>query len=636
MSQVGTLFGIVNRTSNAVAAVDWHLYRKAASGKDEDRVEVTRHAALDLWNKPNPFYTRQEFVESCQQHIDLTGEGWWVVARNPVFRSIPLELWPVRPDRMAPVPSSTDFLSGYVYTAPGGEQVPLDLDNVIQLRMPNPEDPYRGMGPVQSILTDLDSAKYSAEWNRNFFLNSAEPGGIIEVDKRLGDDEFNELRDRWAEQHRGVAQAHRVAILEQGKWIDRKFTQRDMQFAELRGVSRDVIMEAFGFPKFALGIVEDVNRATADASDAWFAKQLTVPRLERWKGALNNDLLPLYGPAGQGLEFDYDSPVPADKEAEQAERDSKATAAEKYISIGFDHKDVLAYLDIPDMKLAPKPKPAPVVAPPPPEPVPADEPPAARASHRHVRAVRNIKSGDINLDQVQADWERALGELMRSWTDITAAQREQIADKVRAAVNNNDPAALAAITVDSAAGAALLAEAMIDHAELAASRVVKEARDQGVHTERGVADAMVLTALAGVVAVLLAGGLTNAAAREALRRYSVSADGEDVARAVDEHLAGLSPTFLADQLGGALTGAQNAGRVATLLVAPEGALYASEVMDRRTCGPCRAVDGRWLGNTSDLSTVDATYPNGGYVDCEGGNRCRGTVVGVWRPEQVAG
>jgi HK97 family phage portal protein len=347
MGSVGTLFSIVNRTSTSVAQVEWKLYRKAAKPGAE-RTEVTSHAALDLWNKPNPFMPRTEFVEVEQQHIDTTGEGWWVIARDP--RSpIPLELWPVRPDRMDPVPSATAYLAGYVYTSPDGEKIPLGLDEVIQLRMPNPLDPYRGMGPVQSILVDLDATRYSAEWNRNFFLNSAEPGGIIEVPGTLGDAEFDQLRMRWNEQHRGVAAAHRVAILEAGKWVDRKFTQRDMQFAELRSVSRDVIREAFGMPAFALGEVADVNRATADASRVWFAEQMTVPRLERFKSALNFDLLPLFGSTAVGLEFDYCSPVPDDEEAENAELTAKVNAAVALVDAGFDSAAACAAVGLPDI-----------------------------------------------------------------------------------------------------------------------------------------------------------------------------------------------------------------------------------------------------------------------------------------------
>ncbi|MFE2346478.1 phage portal protein [Kitasatospora cineracea] len=348
MGSVGTLFSIINRTSNATAQVDWKLYRKSKSGEDHDRVEVTSHAALDLWNKPNPWMPRQEFTESTQQHIDLTGEGWWVIGRSP--RSpIPLEMWPVRPDRMDPVPSPAGFISGYVYTSPDGEKIPLRTDEVIQLRMPNPLDPYRGMGPVQSILTDLDATRYSAEWNRNFFLNSAEPGGIIQVDRRLSDDEFNEMRMRWNEQHRGVAAAHRVALLEQGTWVDRKFSQRDMQFAELRTVSRDVIREAFGIPGFAIGELTDVNRATAEAAALWFATYLTVPRLVRIKAALNNDLLPMFGATGDGLEFDYCSPIPDDEEAENAELTAKTTAAVALVGAGFNPAATLAAIGLPDI-----------------------------------------------------------------------------------------------------------------------------------------------------------------------------------------------------------------------------------------------------------------------------------------------
>jgi hypothetical protein len=83
-------------------------------------------------------------------------------------------------------------------------------------------------------------------------------------------------------------------------------------------------------------------------------------------------------------------------------------------------------------------------------------------------------------------------------------------------------------------------------------------------------------------------------------------------------------------LGGSLTNAQNTGRIETLRAAPEAAYYANETLDGNTCRYCREVDGRWLGNS--LDEVETTYPNGGYVNCQGRERCRGTVVAVWRPE----
>ena len=349
METVGTVHAIVSRSAKAIAAVEWHLYRKAASGKKEDRVEVTSHAVLDLLNRPNRFFrTREVFMEAGAQHKLLTGEQWWVVARSPLS-SLPLELWPVSPARMTPVPDPETFIAGYMYTAPDGEQIALGLDDVIFIRTPHPSNPYRGISPIQPLMTDIDTNRYSAEWIRNYFVNGAEPGGIIEVPGHLGDPEFDELRDRWNEQHKGVANAHRVAILEHGKWIDRKTSQRDMQFVELRDAERETIREGMGFPKPMLGTVDDTNRANMEAADTMFARWLVLPDARAVRGALNSELLPMYGRLGEGLEFDFDSPVPEDVESETKQLTARSNAAQSLVAAGYDPPTVLSAVGLPDM-----------------------------------------------------------------------------------------------------------------------------------------------------------------------------------------------------------------------------------------------------------------------------------------------
>jgi HK97 family phage portal protein len=346
-----TLYAIVDRIITSYSQVEWHLYRKAASGKVEDRIEVTSHAALDLMDRPNKFMTGPSFREAGQQHEELTGEQWWVISRNPSFKQLPLEVWPVRPDRMDPIPDEQDFIVGFVYHSPSGELVPLDVEDVIFQRRPNPMDPYRGVGAVQTILVDLDATRASAEWNRAFFLNSAEPGGIVQVEKRLSDDEFNEFRDRWAEQHRGVNNAHRVGVLENGlQWVDRKYSMRDMEFTELRNVSREIIREAFGMPKPMLGAVDDVNRANAEAAGFVFAEWLIKPRLRRLKEVLNTRLLPMYGRLGEGLEFDFDDPTPENREQDANDLTARANAASALIAVGLDAGDVLPAVGLPEMR----------------------------------------------------------------------------------------------------------------------------------------------------------------------------------------------------------------------------------------------------------------------------------------------
>ena len=351
--EVGTLFGIISRLSESCGLVDWHLYRKRTDARRvyrevETRTEVIRHAALDLLANPNPLMDIVEFVETLVQHYDTAGEFIIVVEHGSIRAAGPIQAWPIRPDRMRIVTSDTEALTGYVYVSPDGERVPLLKEQVIHLRRPNPLDPYRGLGPVQSLGVKLDSNRLAAEYARNFFHNSAEPGGIIEIEDRLDDDEFRELVQRWREQHQGVANAHRVAILEQGKWVERKYSMRDMYFPELAELSREDIREAFGYPKGMTGATEDVNKAVADANERMFGRYLLRPRLRKLQTAFNI-LLTMFGDTGTGLEFDFEDPVPEDREADSADRITKAQGFKLLVEAGVDGASAAEVMGLPEM-----------------------------------------------------------------------------------------------------------------------------------------------------------------------------------------------------------------------------------------------------------------------------------------------
>lgn len=342
---VGTLFAIVTQIDNAVASTPWHLYRKSSVKDEKRRKEVTTHPFLTVWDKPNKFSTGRYFRETVEQHINLVGEGMIVL---DTFGKLVIGMWSVRPDRMKPVKDPVKFLTGWIYCGPDGEEVPLELDQVIQIKMPNPSDPYRGMGAVQTVLNDMDAARYSAEWNKNFFINGAKPGGVIEIDYRMSDDEFKDFVRRWRQQHQGVANAHRVAVLENAKWKDTQFSMSDMQFVELRNLPRELIREAFAFPKPMLGTVDDVNRANSDAAKEIMADNTTVPHLTRWWDAVNMEILPRFA-NGNTLVLDFENPVPINREAADRERTSQANGAAALVKAGYDPAGTLEAMGLPDI-----------------------------------------------------------------------------------------------------------------------------------------------------------------------------------------------------------------------------------------------------------------------------------------------
>jgi HK97 family phage portal protein len=625
----GTLFAIINKLSTATAAVEWHMHRKAKASssrstsmcelcEEEGVTLVTDHPALVVWNRPNDFYTRQEFVETEQQHIDLTGEGWWVVTRTG---GRPTELWPVRPDKMAPVRDPKTFTAGYVYRAPDGDLIQLGLDEVVMIRMPSPLDPWRGLSPVGAIMANLISTEAASEYQAQFFQNSALPGGVITVPESWPDVTYQNFKARWAEEHQGTRNAHKVAILEEGAtWESARYTQREMQFVEMTGVNREIIREAFAVHGHVLGLSEDVNRANAEAGEYSFAKGLTVPRADRIKAALNNDFLPMFGPSmSKQYEFAYCSPVPEDREGNNAERLSKAQAFTAYVNAGVDPAQAAEVCGLPPLKVT-KPEPA---LPPGAPPRPGQQDPKPPAD-RFRNAAQIAQSFDLR--QVQRDWEAQLDKLLAAWKGITTQQRAELRQQVLHNVSARDLAALAQMRVGTADAERVLNEALYDMAYAAANRVVQEAADQGVTAHPVIPTGVTLAGVATAVAGLLGAGLANSAGREALRLFSAGAVAAEVADQVDTHLAGLSDAYLRENLGGALTRAQNMARIDTMHAAPQAAYYASEQLDKNTCAPCARIDGQKFPGLIEALTA---YGGGPYWGCLGGNRCRGTMVAVW-------
>lgn len=343
LSYVSTLWAAVDVRRKAVAKTPWALYRRNSTGKN--RQEVQRHPALVVWNQPNPFESRKQLIKNIKQHLDLTGKAFIFNAYGGM--PWPVELYAVRPDRMRPIPSERRIIGGYEFTNANGSISKYTTQKIDFLRLPHPTDPLDGIGPVETLLTDLATNRLSSEWQRNFFANSATPGGILQFDERLEDHEFEEVQERMIEQNTGVNNAHRLLVLERAKWIDSAFSMDDLQFPELREASRDQILEALCTPKTLLGQSTEVNRASAESVEYIFSKYQTDESNEQLKEWLNMCFLPRF-PGGETLEFDYVPQARDSLEDALKERDSNVANAVALIGAGADPKSVVEAFDLPE------------------------------------------------------------------------------------------------------------------------------------------------------------------------------------------------------------------------------------------------------------------------------------------------
>lgn len=234
----------------------------------------------------------------------------------------------------------------------------------------------------------------------------------------------------------------------------------------------------------------------------------------------------------------------------------------------------------------------------------------------------------VDYAQMDEDYTAAKSSLVSDVRQQQSKQIDQIKELIIAA--KGDVKKLAAIQADPIHADTVLAR-LIQMATTGAYQAINEAKRQGVTIAMPDMGKVTksLEARATATDSLLARSISEAAGRKALALTGPkSATPEKVAGQVHDYLSGLSTSYLEDQLGGALQQAMNAGRkeVFSTDTPQPSDFYASELLDTNTCEECVNVDGTQY---PDIDAAEADYPTGGYMDCLGGPRCRGTVIAVY-------
>lgn len=158
--------------------------------------------------------------------------------------------------------------------------------------------------------------------------------------------------------------------------------------------------------------------------------------------------------------------------------------------------------------------------------------------------------------------------------------------------------------------------------------VLAEAKRQGVDTTQFTRPDAPDTL--GDMAANVAGHPWTRTVERALHHYQTPAQlmGPPITRGqLETFLADTSQAGTVDLLQQANHAALNAGRndTASSYAGAFLVAVASEILDKNTCGPCAAIDGTRFTTQEDAR---AAYP-AGYVNCEGGSRCRGVIIYVF-------
>src|SRR3990167_4134758 len=205
------------KNATSVAKCNICIYKKSYDNKKENEKlsKITEHPFLDLIKSVNPFSNRFELFTLTQIYQELTGNAYWWLPKNAL--GIPQNIWVIPSHWVRIIPSDTEFISGYLVHPPGkGKPIPFDEDEIIHFRFPSPFDLFYGTGPLFAAQYGIDLNEQIKTWGINFFLNNAQPGGVLSTETSLSPDQYQRLRDQWNQKYRGTKNAGKMAFLEGG------------------------------------------------------------------------------------------------------------------------------------------------------------------------------------------------------------------------------------------------------------------------------------------------------------------------------------------------------------------------------------------------------------------------------------
>jgi HK97 family phage portal protein len=254
--QLTTVYACVRIIAETIASLPLNVYKHLDTGGKTKAPNHPLHRVLH--DEANPDMSAFVFWETMVGHLLLWGNAYAEIERDGMNRVIglyplnPAGTFPYRQEDGSIVYKSTLFYSGTQVTLPAWKVLHLHGLGF---------DGRQGYSPIHMAKETLSGAKATEEYGARFFSNGGKPSGVLEMDGVLKDnDAVERLRNQWQEIHGGAANAHKVAILENGlKYKPISLPPEDAQFLETRKWQKAEIAQLYRVP---LHMLADLERAT--------------------------------------------------------------------------------------------------------------------------------------------------------------------------------------------------------------------------------------------------------------------------------------------------------------------------------------------------------------------------------------
>jgi HK97 family phage portal protein len=261
------------------------ILRKDNSPSGE--IFTKKHEILTLLNtKTNIGENSFIFRYRLSSQLLMSSRGVFIEKiRGRDGRLIALNLLP--PQHTSPIPDAKKFVSGYEVMMPNGGKIIIPPDDVTWIRRPHPLDPYLSMTPMESAGIAIEVENLAKLYNRNFLLNDGRPGGLLVLRSEIDDDDKDELRSRFRGNINKTGSITVISSDDGADYIDTSSSPRDASYIEMRQITKEEILAAFGVPESVIGNAagRTFNNAAEELRVFWM--ETMMPHLEQIARALD-------------------------------------------------------------------------------------------------------------------------------------------------------------------------------------------------------------------------------------------------------------------------------------------------------------------------------------------------------------
>ncbi|SCZ80415.1 phage portal protein [Acidaminobacter hydrogenoformans] len=280
--QTTAVYACVRILSETIASLPLHIYRHSENGKEK---AIQHRLYRLLHDEPNSEMTSFVFRETLMSHLLLWGNAYAQIIRDG--RGNVVSLYPLLPDRMTVDRNSKGELF-YEYHKESGSVV-LRKEEV--LHIPGLGfDGLIGYSPIAMAKNAIGMAIATEEYGARFFANGASPGGVLEHPGVVKDPK--RIRDSWNDVYQGSANAHRIAVLEEGmKFQPISIPPEQAQFIATRKYQLNEIARIFRIPPHMIGDLEKSSFSNIEQQSLEYVKYTLDPWVVRWEMSLQRALL---------------------------------------------------------------------------------------------------------------------------------------------------------------------------------------------------------------------------------------------------------------------------------------------------------------------------------------------------------